>query len=93
MALGIDATLLYDDPTPGRRALDDGPRVRQPVQHADQRRAPADADREPGAESLRAALNPAHTDFLYYVLCGADGHHRFARTHAEHIRNVDACLG
>ena len=37
--------------------------------------------------------NPADTEFLYYVLCGADGHHKFALTLAEHNRNVDDCLG
>ena len=93
MALGIDATLLYDDPDAGRGAVAVRPRVRQPVQHPDQRRAAADTDREPGEKSLRAALDPADTEFLYYVLCGADGHHKFALTLAEHNRNVDACLG
>ena len=39
MTLGIDATLLYDDPTPDGQLERLGPRVRQPVQHASQRRA------------------------------------------------------
>jgi UPF0755 protein len=40
--------------------------------------------------SLAAALHPATTNFLYYVLAGSDGHHAFAATYAEHLRNVDA---
>lgn len=40
--------------------------------------------------ALRAALHPASTDYLYYVLAGADGHHAFAATYAEHQRNVQA---
>ena len=40
--------------------------------------------------SLVAALHPATTDYLYYVLAGADGHHAFAATYAEHLKNVDA---
>ena len=34
--------------------------------------------------SLRAALAPAQTDYLYYVLVDKDGHHAFASTLEEH---------
>ena len=47
ITLGIDATLLYDDPNAGDRAHHARPGVRLPVQHADQPRTAADADREP----------------------------------------------
>jgi UPF0755 protein len=43
----------------------------------------------PGRASLEAALYPADTDYLYYVLAGADGHHKFSRTAAEHQAAVD----
>jgi UPF0755 protein len=43
----------------------------------------------PGREALRAALEPAATDYLYFV-SDAQGRHRFARTYAEHNRNVQA---
>jgi UPF0755 protein len=44
----------------------------------------------PGAHSLRAALAPAQTDYLYFVAAGADpqGHSRFSATLEEHNRNV-----
>jgi UPF0755 protein len=93
MALGIDATLLYDDPTPDGELSSDDLETDTPYNTRINAGLPPTPIASPGAKSLRAALNPAHTDFLYYVLCGADGHHKFARTHAEHIRNVDACLG
>ncbi len=41
----------------------------------------------PGEASIRAALNPADTDFLYFVSAN-DGSHRFSRTLAEHNRYV-----
>jgi UPF0755 protein len=43
----------------------------------------------PGRDSLRAAMHPQPTDYLYFV-SDAQGHHRFARTLEEHARNVAA---
>lgn len=37
----------------------------------------------PGADSIRAVLNPAQTDYLYFVSKN-DGTHYFSRTEAEH---------
>jgi UPF0755 protein len=41
----------------------------------------------PGEESLRAALQPAKTDYIYFV-ANTRGGHFFAATLAEHNRNV-----
>ncbi len=40
--------------------------------------------------SLEAALHPAQTTYLYYVLAGKDGHHAFASTYEEQQRNIEA---
>jgi UPF0755 protein len=44
----------------------------------------------PGIKSLRAAMSPAHTDYLYFVAAGTDaqGHSIFSSTLEEHNRNV-----
>jgi UPF0755 protein len=44
----------------------------------------------PGLPSLRAAADPAATDYLYFVAAGADpqGKSRFAATLDEHNKNV-----
>jgi UPF0755 protein len=45
----------------------------------------------PGIKSLRAAMNPAKTDYLYFVAAGADaqGHSMFEATLEEHYRDVE----
>jgi len=42
----------------------------------------------PGETSLLAAINPAQTDYLYYV-AKPDGSHAFATTLAEHDANKE----
>lgn len=41
----------------------------------------------PGVESIRAALFPAETDYLYFVSKG-DGSHQFSATYKEHLEAV-----
>ena len=45
----------------------------------------------PGIASLRAAMDPAKTNYLYFVAASLDaqGHSRFASTLDEHNRNVE----
>jgi UPF0755 protein len=43
----------------------------------------------PGKSALEAAMHPAQSDYYYFV-ADANGHHRFARTMAEHDKNVAA---
>lgn len=40
----------------------------------------------PGLSSIKATLEPAKTDYLYFVL-QEDGRHAFSRTYEEHLKN------
>lgn len=93
MALGIDATLLYDDPTPDGELSTADIETDGPYNTRMRTGLPPTPIASPYLWSLRAALNPADTHYYYYVLCGDDGGHRFAVTYDEHLANVDACLG
>ncbi len=42
----------------------------------------------PGADSLRAVVEPAETEYLYFVSRN-DGSHRFSKTYAEHVSAVN----
>ena len=43
----------------------------------------------PGVASLKAAMYPAKTDYLFFVADGnGSGHHRFSSTYEEHEKNV-----
>lgn len=42
----------------------------------------------PGIDAIRAVIEPAETDYLYFVVSGADGAHVFASTFEEHEANV-----
>jgi UPF0755 protein len=46
----------------------------------------------PGASSIIAALQPAQTDYIFFMGCG-EGTHLFANNYEEHQRNVAACSG
>ena len=40
-------------------------------------------------ESLQAAVNPATTNYLFYVLVAEDGRHGFSETYTEHQAKVE----
>jgi UPF0755 protein len=93
MTLGIDATLLYDDPTPDGKLSTADLKTRTPYNTRINAGLPPTPIASPGEASLLAALHPADTHYLYYVLCGADGSHKFATTLHQHNINVQQCPG
>jgi UPF0755 protein len=88
--LQCDPTVQYamelaGHPEKNVHAVDLG--VDSPYNTYEHRGLPPGPIANPGEASLRAALAPATTDYLYFV-ANDEGGHAFSRTLAEHNRNV-----
>ncbi len=93
MPLGIDATLLYDDPTPDGTLSSSDLKYDTPYNTRLHAGLPPTPIASPGRASLLAALEPAHVSYLYYVLCGANGSHKFSDTYRQFLDDKATCLG
>jgi UPF0755 protein len=93
MTLGIDATLQYVDPDPSDGLTASDFKIDSPYNTRTHAGLPPTPIGSPGLASLRAALTPAHADYLYYVLCGSDGHHVFSVSYDQFLRDKSRCLG
>lgn len=97
MALGIDSTIIYASKLAGKWR-DDGKvylsdvNRRSPYNTRIFSGLPPGPVGNPGESSLDAALNPAETDYLYYVRDPArdDGAHNFYNNSADFERGVRA---
>lgn len=80
--LQIDATLVYLNggkvPTVADRAID------SPYNTYLYKGLPAGPISNPGMTSLLAAMNPADSNYYYYVLNPETNQHEYSRTYAEH---------
>ena len=79
--LQIDASLVYAAGRPVTQA--DYETLDSPYNLYQHTGLPPTPIANPGSASIKAALQPADTDYYYYVL-GADGTHVFSRTLKEH---------
>ncbi len=90
IALDCDPTVIYALMLAGRyngQLLLADLRVDSPYNTYRQRGLPPGPIGNPGEASLRAALEPAEGDWLYFVATG-EGGHAFSKTLAEHNKNV-----
>ena len=86
----IDATVVYAWKLKGRRltrVLNKDLEVDSPYNTYRVPGLPPHPICIPGAAAWDAAFNPESNDYLYYV-AGKNGYHYFAKTYAEHLRNV-----
>ena len=86
MTLGIDATLLYDDPTPDGQLSSSDLKVDSPYNTYLHNGLPPTPIASPGAASLEGALAPAKGNWLYYVVIDSQGHHAFTASYDEFLR-------
>jgi UPF0755 protein len=93
MPLGIDATVGYIDPDPSNGLTVSDFEIDSPYNTRLNAGLPPTPIASPGIASLRAALAPADVPYLYYVLCGNDGAHRFSVSYDRFLADKAECLG
>ena len=87
MTLGVDATLLYalgrltPEPTFAELQLD------SPYNTRTESGLPPGPICSPGLDSIKAVVNPAPTNYQFFV-AKPDGSHAFAETFQEHLENI-----
>lgn len=87
MPLQIDATILYVIGHKDKLYNKDL-KVKSPYNTYLNKGLPPSPICNPGIKSINAAINPANTDYIYYVLNSKTNEHIFSKTYAEHIKNV-----
>jgi cell division protein YceG involved in septum cleavage len=89
MPLGIDATIRYGLNIPGTESLTKAAlRSRSPFNTRIHTGLPPTPIANPGLASIRAAANPAHVDYLYYVRKPKSVAHYFTANESDFLRKV-----
>jgi UPF0755 protein len=94
MKLQIDATLQYakgDEDLWWPKVSPEDKYIDSPYNTYKYKGLPKGPISNPGIESIRAAVNPSKTDYLFY-LTGRDGTMRYATTYDGHLRNKNIYL-
>jgi len=90
MPLQIDASTAYVDPDPSNGLTHSDLAIDSPYNTRTHEGLPPTPIASPGQPSLKAALEPAKTDYIYFVLCGRT--HRFTSSYKEFGNWKDSCL-
>ena len=87
--LQIDAALLYALPGHEGGITNEDKAVDSPYNLYKKAGLPPTAIANPGLNSIKAALQPAETDYYYYAL-GKDGQHRFFTNYNDHVNFINS---
>lgn len=87
MPLQIDATILYIIGHKDKLYNKDLA-IKSPYNTYLNKGLPPSPICNPGTKSINAAIHPANTDYLYYVLNSKTNEHIFSKTYAQHSKNV-----
>jgi UPF0755 protein len=86
MKLQIDATIQYILPEPKERLTIADTQINSPYNTYVVEGLPAGPICNPSIGTIKAVLDPDHSNYLYYVLDKSlDGHHNFSETYEEHL--------
>jgi uncharacterized YceG family protein len=90
MPLGIDATIRFAVGNWTEPLKESELAITSPYNTRTETGLPPGPIGNPGLESIKAAANPANSDFLFFVVkpCG-EGEHAFSETDAEFQRDVE----
>lgn len=89
MKLQLDATVQYLFDEPKERVLEKDTLIEDPYNTYQIQGLPPGPIASPGLDSIRAALYPEETEYLYYVTKkDGSGRHLFAVTYEEHQQNI-----
>jgi len=89
MLLQCDATIQYLFEKPKELLTYDDLEIDSPYNTYLHRGLPPTPIASPGLSSIKAALEPASVNYLYYVVKGTDGAHKFSETYEEHQQAVE----
>ncbi len=88
MPLQTDATLQYLMDAPKEDVTIEDTKIDSPYNTYQNAGLPPGPVANPGIEAIEAVLNPANTDYLYFV-ADREGHNHYAYTYEEHLNLVN----
>lgn len=88
MPLQTDATLQYLMDTPKEDVSIEDTQINSPYNTYQHEGLPPGPIASPGLEAIEAVLNPADTEYLYFV-ADRSGHNHYATTYEEHMELVN----
>jgi UPF0755 protein len=90
IALGIDATIIYALGEHRTELFESDLAIDSPYNTRLVQGLPPTPIGAAGLESLKAAVNPADGDWLYYVLSDCEGHHAFSEDYNDFLNDKNA---